>query len=87
MSTREARELKQQGAIEASQNPESGVSADDAQRVIVEQAKNAGVMAFTFDPDATPEQKRAQARAVSHLHKAANFSCLFPLISQSMCQY
>lgn len=65
MSASEAQELKQQGAIEAARNPESSVTADDAQRQMVEQSKNAGVAAFTFDPDATPEQKRAQARAVS----------------------
>lgn len=65
MSALEERELKQQGAIEAAQDPESMVSADDAQRRMVEESKNAGIPAFTFDPDATPEQKRAQAQAVS----------------------
>ncbi|KAK2592889.1 Tricalbin-2 [Conoideocrella luteorostrata] len=63
MSATQANELKQQGAIEAAQNPESSVTADDAQREMVEQSKNAGVPAFTFDPDASPEQKRAQAQA------------------------
>lgn len=57
-----ASELKQQGAIEAAQNPESSVSADDAQKKMLEESKAAGVAAFTFDPDASPEQKRAQAR-------------------------
>lgn len=60
-----AAELKQQGAIEAAQNPESSVSADDAQKKMLEESKAAGVAAFTFDPDASPEQKRAQAREVS----------------------
>lgn len=60
-----ASELKQQGAIEAAQNPESSVSADDAQKKMLEESKAAGVAAFTFDPDASPEQKRAQAREVS----------------------
>ncbi|QUC19670.1 uncharacterized protein UV8b_03911 [Ustilaginoidea virens] len=63
MSASEAMELRQQGAIEASQNPQSSVTADQAQKELVEQSKNAGIPAFTFDPDASPEQKRAQAQA------------------------
>lgn len=64
MSTaKEASELKQQGAVEAAANPESSVTAADAQKEIVEQSRNAGVAAFTFDPDASPEQKKAQAQA------------------------
>ncbi|KAG6044270.1 hypothetical protein E4U17_000623 [Claviceps sp. LM77 group G4] len=59
----EAQELKQQGAIEAAQNPESSVTAEDAQQQMVEQSKNAGIPAFKFDPDASPEEKRAQAQA------------------------
>lgn len=66
MATEKAEaELKQQGAIEAARNPESSVSADDAQKKMLEESKAAGVAAFTFDPDASPEQKRAQAREVS----------------------
>lgn len=65
MSTaKEANELKQQGALEAAANPESSVTAADAQKEIVEASRNAGVAAFTFDPDASPEQKKAQAQAV-----------------------
>ncbi|KAG6041774.1 hypothetical protein E4U41_001986 [Claviceps citrina] len=63
MSASEARELKQQGAIEAAQSPESTVTADDAQQQMVEQSKNAGIPAFKFDPDASLEEKRAQAEA------------------------
>ncbi|KAG7293349.1 hypothetical protein NEMBOFW57_003397 [Staphylotrichum longicolle] len=58
-----ANELKQQGAIEAARDSSSNVTADDAQRKIVEDSREAGVTAFTFDPDASPEEKRAQARA------------------------
>lgn len=66
MSTEQAaRELKTQGVIDAADDPNSNVTADDAQREIVEQSKNAGVAAFTFDPDASVEQKRQQARDVS----------------------
>jgi hypothetical protein len=65
MSTaKEANELKQQGAVEAAANPESSVTTADAQKEIVEASRNAGVPAFTFDPDASPEQKKAQAQAV-----------------------
>ncbi|KAK4097527.1 tricalbin [Parathielavia hyrcaniae] len=64
MATAQAdNELKQQGAIEASRDPESAVTAEDAERKIVEDSRQAGVTAFTFDPDASPEEKRAQARA------------------------
>jgi hypothetical protein len=67
MSTQsEAAELKTQGAVEAAQDPNSSVTAADAERKIIAESKKAGVAAFTFDPDATPEQKAAQARAVSY---------------------
>ena len=59
-----AAELKQQGAIEAAGNPDSSVSAEDAQRKMVEESRNAGVAAFSFDPDASPEEKRRQTKAV-----------------------
>jgi hypothetical protein len=57
-------ELKQQSAEEAARDPNSQVTADDAQRVILDESKKAGAVALQFDPDATPEQKAAQARAV-----------------------
>ena len=60
-----AAELKAQGVIEAAQDPKSSTTADDAQRKIVAESQKAGVAAFTFDPDASPEEKAAQARAVS----------------------
>lgn len=60
-----ANELKQQGAMEASRDPGSSVTADDAEKKILEETKAAGVDAFRFDPDATPAEKKAQAREVS----------------------
>lgn len=60
-----ASELKQQGAMEASRKPETSVSAEDAERKIMEETKSAGVAAFKFDPDASPAEKKAQAREVS----------------------
>jgi hypothetical protein len=61
---RDVAELKQQGVIEAAQDPNSSTTAADAQKKIVEESRNAGVAAFTFDPDASPEEKRRQARNV-----------------------
>lgn len=64
MAADEARDAKVGDAIAAAQDPESTTTADDAQREMVAESRNAGVTAFNFDPDATPEQKRAQAAAV-----------------------
>lgn len=63
----EAAELKVEGVVEAAENPNSSVTAEAAQHEIVEQSKNAGVAAFQFDPDASPAEKRAQAKAVRQL--------------------
>lgn len=57
-------ELKQQGAEEASRDPNSSVTAADAERVIMDESKKAGAVALEFDPDASPEEKAAQARSV-----------------------
>ena len=58
-------ELKQQGAIEAARDGDSPVTAEDAERKIVLETQKAGGHAFQFDPNASPEEKAAQARAVS----------------------
>jgi hypothetical protein len=57
-------ELKQQGVFEAARDPDSGVTADDARQKAELESKKAGVPAFTFDPDASPEEKAAQAKSV-----------------------
>ncbi|KAF3769104.1 tricalbin [Cryphonectria parasitica EP155] len=57
-----AEELKQQGAMEASRDPESSVTAEDAEKKILEETRSAGVAAFKFNPDASPAEKKAQAR-------------------------
>jgi hypothetical protein len=62
-----AAEIKTEGAVEMARDPNSSVTADDAQKKLVEESKKAGVAAFTFDPNASPEEKAAQARAVSYL--------------------
>ncbi|KAH8815077.1 C2 domain-containing protein [Xylogone sp. PMI_703] len=56
-------ELQQQSTIHAAQDPNSSVTADDARHQIVKESQKAGVAAFEFDPDASPEEKAAQARA------------------------
>ncbi|KAF2712701.1 tricalbin [Pleomassaria siparia CBS 279.74] len=61
-ASREA-ELKSQGALEAARDPDSSVSAQDAQDTAVDEAKKSGSAAMQFDPNASPEQKRAQARS------------------------
>ncbi len=61
----QANELKQQGAVEAAQNPDSNVTAEDAEKILIEETKKAGGAAYQFDPDASPEEKAAQARSVS----------------------
>jgi hypothetical protein len=58
-----ASELKQQGALEAARDPNSSVTADQAGDMVLEEARRGGSAAYKFDPDATPEQKAAQAKA------------------------
>lgn len=58
-----AQEIKQQGAIEAAQDPQNKVTAEDAERTIVQQTKEAGGAAFHFNANASPAEKAAQVRA------------------------
>ena len=59
-----AGELKSQGAAQAAQDPNSSVSADDAEQTIHDESRKAGSAAFRFDAESTPEEKAAQARSV-----------------------
>ena len=59
-----AAELKSQGALEAARDPNSSVTEDQAERTVLNEARAAGAAAFEFDPDASPEEKRAQLKAV-----------------------
>lgn len=59
-----AAELKTQGVIEAANDPDTSVTAEDAGKKMVQESKKAGVAAFTFDPNASTEEKAAQAKAV-----------------------
>ena len=58
-------ELKSQGAVEAAQDPHSKTDANDARKTLMAEAKKAGGAAYEFNPDASPEEKAAAARAVS----------------------
>lgn len=58
-------ELKQQGVIEASRDPQSNVTSEDVQRVAEQESKKAGAAAFSFDPSASSATKAKQAKAVS----------------------
>lgn len=59
-----ASELKSQGALEAARDPDSNVTAQAAENTAVEEAKKSGSVAYQFDPNASSEEKRAQARSV-----------------------
>ncbi|KAF2092391.1 DNA-directed RNA polymerase II subunit J [Rhizodiscina lignyota] len=52
-------ELKQQGALEAARDPNSTVTAEDAERKVVDEARAAGSAAYQFDPNATAQEKAA----------------------------
>jgi Ca2+-dependent lipid-binding protein len=58
-----ANELKSEGAFEAARDANSSVTAQQAEKTAVDEARKGGSAAFQFDPDASPEEKRAQARA------------------------
>ena len=60
----QAAELKSQGAIEAAQDPNSQVTAGDARQTLMDESKRAGGAAYEFNPNASPEEKAAAARAV-----------------------
>lgn len=62
-----ASELKVQGALEASRDPNSAVDAHQAEQKALHEAQAAGAAAYEFDPNATPEQKAAQLKSVRYL--------------------
>jgi hypothetical protein len=57
-------EIKQQGAVEAARNPNSTVTAEDAEHSVINEARKSGAPAFEFDPNATAEEKAAQVNSV-----------------------
>ena len=81
-----AAEIKTEGAVEMANDPNSTVSSDDAQRKMVEESQKAGVPAFTFNPDASPEEKAAQAKAVScPIAAAPRLIALTDILAASAC--
>ena len=86
-------ELKSQGAAEAARDPNSSVTAQDAERVAVDESNKAGSAALQFDPDATPAEKAAQAGAKAHHHEhapkgvgiATDIVCLFAHYFHNAC--
>ncbi|KIX07732.1 uncharacterized protein Z518_02386 [Rhinocladiella mackenziei CBS 650.93] len=62
MSSKLKNELKSEGAIEAAQDPDNSATGEDANRVILDESKKAGSAALHFDPNASPDEKAAQAR-------------------------
>ena len=60
-----AGELKSQGAAEAARDPNSDVTSEDAERTMIDESTKAGAIGFQFDPNATAEEKAAQAHTVS----------------------
>lgn len=56
-------ELKQQGVVEAAQDPKSSVDAEQAEQALLSQSRAAGAAAFSFDPNASAEEKAAQVKA------------------------
>ncbi|KAL4771021.1 hypothetical protein BDW60DRAFT_71742 [Aspergillus nidulans var. acristatus] len=63
----ESTELKQQGAIEtaqaASQDPQSHIQPETVEKKLVEETRKAGLPAYQFNPDASPEEKAAEAES------------------------
>lgn len=57
-------ELKAQGAIDAAK--EGAVDPQQAEKALAQHARAAGAAAFEFDPNASPEEKAAQAKEVRH---------------------
>lgn len=64
-------ELRQQGAIEtaqqAAQDPQSNLRPEDVEKVLLDESKKAGMPAYQFDPDASPEAKAAATQAVGRV--------------------
>lgn len=62
-------EIKQQGVIEtaeaATADPKSKIHPDVVEKKLVEESRNAGAVAYQFNPDASPEEKAKATSAVS----------------------
>ena len=57
-------ELKTNAAVDAARDPQSSISAGDAEKIMMDESKRAGAATYHFDANASPEDKAAQAHAV-----------------------
>lgn len=75
----EKTEMKIEGAVEAAQDlyqdPQSHVNPDTVEEKVVEDARNAGVAAYQFDPNASPQDKANAAKGV-RVRKMAVFRAI-----------
>lgn len=64
----ERTELKEEGIIEAAtelaEDPQSKVNPEKIEETLVKETREAGGVAYQFDPDASPADKAAAAEAV-----------------------
>jgi Ca2+-dependent lipid-binding protein len=60
-------ELKQQGVLEAARDPNTSIDAEQAEQTLLSQSRAAGAAAFSFDPNASAEEK---ARLVKERNEA-----------------
>jgi hypothetical protein len=64
----EKTELKEEGIIEAAtelaEDPQSKVNPDKIEEALVRETREAGGVAYQFDPDASPEAKAEAAESV-----------------------
>lgn len=72
-----ASEVKQQGILETARDPESKISAEDAEKAVLKEAQKAGGAAFRFDPNASAEEKAAQARSVRLTSYGFSIDCSY----------
>jgi hypothetical protein len=78
-------EQKTQAVEELARDPHSNVSSSDVEKVIMDESKKAGAVALSFDPNASPEEKAAQARAVGAVKEGLKFvltACRSPTMSK-----
>lgn len=71
----EKTEMRIDGTIEAAEelneDPQSHVNPDKIEQKVVDDAREAGVAAYQFDPDASPEDKANATKGVCILESRA----------------
>jgi hypothetical protein len=65
MNSQPGTELNHQGAVDAARDPQISIEVEDTERKLIQETKKAGLQAYQFDPNASPEAKAAQVRSVS----------------------